>query len=199
MSTDWELQYQKRETPWDKQAAHPFIQEPEWTERGGSWLVPGCGYGDDLVALLDAGADRVLGMDVAPSAIAGAKLRHEARPELTFTLGDFLAMPTDERAGTFDGLWEHTCFCAIQPEVRERYVAAAAAALRPGGVLVGCFYMNPWDPDEDQTQGPPFGSEVTKLDAMFERYFVLEREIVPRATHSGREGRELVRFLRRRA
>jgi SAM-dependent methyltransferase len=198
MSTDWESQYQKRETPWDKQVAHPFIQEAQWTERSGHWLVPGCGYGDDLVALADAGADTVLGLDVAPSAIAGAKLRHSNRTDLTFALGDFFAMPTDPRAGTFDGLWEHTCFCAISPGDRSRYVEAAAAALRPGGLFVGCFYMNPWDPEEDQNQGPPFRSEVTQLDSLFEKYFILEREMVPSATHPGREGRELVRFLRRK-
>jgi hypothetical protein len=78
-----------------------------------------------------------------------------------------------------------------------RYAAAAAAALRPGGLLVACFYLNPWDPEEDQDQGPPFRSETADLDAFFSEKFQLEHEVVPPMSFPGREGRELVRFYRR--
>ena len=197
--TNWELQYQQGETPWDKQAAHPFIAHPVWTDHTGSWLVPGCGYGNDVAALAEAGAESVLGLDVAPSAISGAQTRYGSQRGLTFELADFFAIGEDARAGSFDGIWEHTCFCAIDPADRPRYVTAAAAALRPGGMLVACFYLNPWDADEDQDQGPPFRSEVGKLDTLFAPYFTLEQELIPPHTFPGREGKELVRFLRRNA
>lgn len=197
--TDWEFQYQQGVTPWDKQAAHPFIAHPIWTQRSGRWLVPGCGFGNDAAALAEAGAESVLGLDVAPSAIAGAQARYGANPRLAFELTDFFAIGEDLRAGGFDGIWEHTCFCAIDPEDRPRYVAAAAAALRTGGLLVACFYLNPWDADEDQDQGPPFRSEVEKLDALFAPYFTLDQELIPPHTFPGREGKELIRFLQRNA
>ena len=41
--------------------------------------------------------------------------------------------------GVFDMLCEHTFFCAIEPGDRDRYVAAAARALRSGGKLFGAF------------------------------------------------------------
>ncbi len=195
--TNWEDHYQRAETPWDKQAAHPFLSHPTWTERAGAWLVPGCGYGNDAAALAQTGATSVQGQDLAPSAIAGAQARYGKLANLTWAVADFFAMPQHAWAGRFDGLWEHTCFCAIAPTDRPRYVAAAAAALRPGGLLVACFYLEPWDADEDQTQGPPFRSEEAELNLLFSADFVLENSLVPPATFPGREGREQVRFLRR--
>ena len=198
METNWENQYQIGETPWDKSAAHPVL-ETEKFATSGTWLVPGCGYGNDVAALISSGAEAVLGLDVAPSAVAGAQQRYGHLAGAEFGVGDFFAIGEHPQAGNFDGIWEHTCFCAIQPGDRERYVAGAAAALRPGGLLVACFYLNPWDPEEDQHQGPPFRSEVPQLDSLFGKYFTLEREFVPAKTFPGREGRELVRFLRLRA
>lgn len=198
MVTNWENQYQIGETPWDKSAAHPVLESEKFATAG-RWLVPGCGYGNDVAALISSGAEAVLGLDVAPSAVEGARKRYGNLKGAEFAVGDFFVMDSHPLAGQFDGIWEHTCFCAIQPVDRERYVTGALAALRPGGLLVACFYLNPWDADEDQDQGPPFRSEVPKLDELFGKYFELEREFVPEKTFPGREGKELVRFLRLRS
>ena len=71
--TNWEAQYQAADTPWDKGAASPglidyLLENPV----RGRVLVPGCGFGHDVRALAGT-ADEVIGIDIAPSAIDGAR------------------------------------------------------------------------------------------------------------------------------
>ena len=57
--------------------------------------------------------------------------------------------------GAFDWIIEHTCFCAIDPAMRPRYVQAAAALLKPGGRLFAIFYLDP-----AAGRQPPFGVTI---------------------------------------
>ena len=91
----------------------------------------------------------------------------------------------------FDWVFEHTCFCAIDPSQREAYVEAIVRLLKPGGKLLAIFFINP-DHDEE---GPPYGVSTTELEEFFGKDFAVEREWVPARTHPGREQRELVRIL----
>jgi len=195
---NWQEHYAKGDTPWDKGRGHPLIGLLEPGLIGGRWLVPGCGFGHDADALVNAGADSVLGLDIAPTAVEKGSGLWVSNPKITIELSDFFMIDKSPHAGTFDGIWEHTCFCAIDPSMREQYVRSAVAALRPRGLLVACFYLTPWDPDEDQTQGPPFGSHLESLDELFSEFFFLEKEYLPPATFPGREGKEWLRILRRR-
>jgi SAM-dependent methyltransferase len=192
--TDWEKCYQQGETPWDKSAAAPEL--PFLVAEGllrGRVLVPGCGRGHDARVIAAGGAADVVGVDLAPSAVREARALGTA-PGLRFEEGNLFSLP-QEWLGTFDWVWEHTCFCAIDPAERERYVAAVHAVLRPEGRLLGIFFMNPsMDPGEP---GPPFGTTEAELDGLFGAHFALESQWAPRASFPGREGRELMRQLRR--
>ena len=65
--------------------------------------------------------------------------------------------------------------------------------LKPGGLLVGVFYINPeMDPGET---GPPFGISTDELTALFAERFQVVESHVPAAAYPGREGRECVRVL----
>lgn len=197
--TDWQKQYETGETPWVKGRPHPYLSSLPDGEVSGRWLVPGCGLGHDAAELLRCGADEVIGLDIAPLAVAQASLLWNSEPRLSIELGDLFKLEEGPLAGVFDGVWEHTCFCAIPPAMRKDYVRAVAAALKPGGCLLSCFYLRPWDPDEDQTQGPPFGTSEEELDNLFEERFILENQFPPLDTFPGREGRELIRKWRRKA
>ncbi len=194
MPTDWEDHYRRGETPWEKGAPSPglvdFLAENPIRDRV---LVPGCGFGHDVRALAGT-ADEVIGIDLAPSAVAGARTIPRVGAE-RYELADLFALPRHLRE-TYDWVWEHTCFCAIDPSQRAAYVAAVADALRPGGHLLAIFYLDPGY--DDPNEGPPFEVSLAELDALFSPRFELLREWLPARAYPGREGREWMRLLKRR-
>ena len=194
MTTDWEAHYQRGETPWDKGAPSPGLVDWLAGNRvGGRVLVPGCGMGHDVRALSAQGAD-VVGLDLAPSAVAAARAFAPAGAE-RYEEGDLFALPA-KHAGSFDWVWEHTCFCAIDPARRADYVEAVARVLKPGGHLLAVFYLDPGSKRADE--GPPFGVSLAELDAHFGARFECSKEWLPARAYPGREGREWMRLLRKR-
>jgi SAM-dependent methyltransferase len=192
--TDWESCYERGETPWDKSAPAPELAFllGEGLLRG-RVLVPGCGRGHDARAIAATGEAEVVGVDLAPSALREAR-QLGALGGLHFEEGNVFSLPKDWM-GTFDWVWEHTCFCAIDPSERGLYVTSMHSLLRPGGRLLATFFLNPsMDPGES---GPPFGVTKAELDALFEPHFVVESQWEPRGFFPGREGRELMRQIRR--
>ena len=197
--TDWQQHYETGDTPWDRGGpSPPLVQWLAGHRLHGSVLVPGCGHGNDLVALAAGGAEQVTGLDLAPGAVTAAEARTADLPNVTVKLGDLFVFCGGEGRGVFDWVFEHTCFCAIDRSLRGDYVNAVAAALKPGGCLLAVFYLQPWKPEEDQSQGPPFGTSVEELDERFGPHFTTVESYVPDVSYSGREGRELLRLLRRR-
>ena len=195
MPTDWEFRYQNQDVPWDHGEASPPLMDFLQTHPvQGRVLVPGCGFGYDVRAIGQAGGGKadVLGLDLAPSAIQGARVLSAC--DISggrYELGNFLALPEQYR-GSFDWVWEHTLFCAIDPDMRLQYVESVAAALKPGGRFLAVFYLNP--EVEPGQSGPPFGVTPRELDTYFERRFELMRDWTPTRTYPGREGRERMRF-----
>lgn len=190
---DWELRYQSGDMPWEKGAAAPPLGD--WLSRHemrGRILVPGCGSGHDVRELARAGAEPI-GLDLAPSAITLAESQPRAGAE-RYRLANFFEL-SPELVGAFDWIFEHTCFCAIDPGQRTAYVASAVAALRPHGELLAIFYLNPGHDHPDD--GPPYGVTHEELDALFGADFEILDEYIPTAAYPGREGRELVRRIRK--
>lgn len=195
-AVDWQSRYLQGDTPWEKGAPHPalldFLQK---TPLGGRVLVPGCGSGHDVRAISSAGAAVVVGLDIAPAALQAARSFAKSGME-EYLLGDFLAGDA-QALGPFDAIFEHTCFCAIPPGRRSDYAAAAAGALKPSGLLVGVFFL---DPDNPDPEWPPFGSCLEEILSVFSRAFGHVRTVRDLPTYPGREGREaLVVFQRRPA
>lgn len=189
---DWQDYWERGETPWDKgEAAPPLLEclEGGFGEflKSARVLVPGCGSGHDVRALVAAGAE-VTGMDLSAKAVEVAEGWEPVGDEI-FLEGDFLA---GDLAG-FDAIWEHTCFCAIEPDQRDAYVAAAAMAVREGGRFYGVFYLTP-DNDED---GPPYAAEIDEIVGRFSPWFTLLDGRVPERAFPGREGREWLAVFER--
>ncbi len=195
---DWDACYLKGETPWDKGGPAPPLQELIECHGRELWgtgtvLVPGCGLGHDVRALAELGL-AVLGLDLSPFAVerAGGLPRVGAED---YAQGDFLD-PAWRAGRRFSAIWEHTCFCAIDPARRADYAAAAAAVLDRGGVLAGVFYLTPNDPGEESDE-PPFNVSIEQLDAIFAPHFQKFDGWVPRRVFPGREGREWTGVFRR--
>ena len=196
--TDWQHHYETGDTPWNRGGPAPaLVQWLETHRLSGRVLVPGCGHGHDVAALAGSGAEEVTGLDYAPGGVAAARERTVGLTNVRVVHGDLFTWCHDEGRGQFDWVFEHTCFCAIPRERRDDYVSAVAAAIKPGGHLLAVFYLHPWDAGEDQDQGPPFKSEVAELDRRFGEDFTLRESFVPSVSYPGREGKELLRLLRR--
>lgn len=189
----WEQRYKNGDTPWEKGQPCPgLLQFLEEDRVQGSVLVPGCGLGHDARALAAMEAE-VTAIDIAPAALQAAR-RLGRLARLRFLKRDLLQLPKAWHE-QFDWVWEHTCFCALDPSLRKDYVRAVAGALKPGGRLLGIFYVDP-EPDEE---GPPFNSSLEELDELFSSFFVLEKQWRPSSCYPGREGCEWMRLLRKKS
>ena len=193
--TDWEQHYLEGQMPWNKGKPSPPIQE--WVihhQPRGRALVPGCGVGHEVAMLIEQGVD-AFGLDLSPTAIEMARAAYPTHSD-RFVAGDLFAMPADWQI-SFDFVFEHTCLCALPPELRSDYEKAVHGVLKPGGLLVGIWFINPdMDPGES---GPPFGIPVPELGALFaESRWEIVKDVVPEVGHDGRVGRERLRVLRKR-
>ena len=191
---NWDEHYKTGEVFWDKGKASPPLAEylQRHPIRGKKTLVPGCGRGHEVALAVEHGLD-ALGLDIAPTGIAGARARY---PQIAwrFMIGNFFGPPTELR-GAFDVVLEHTLLCALPLAMRENYRKAVDLALRPGGLLIGVWFINPaLDPGEE---GPPFGISVAELTALFEDGYDIVDDYVPTVAFPNREGRERLRVLRR--
>lgn len=191
---NWEEKYQKGEVYWDKGAPSPPLQQ--YLERHparGRALVPGCGHGHEVALAVKLGLDAI-GLDIAPTAIAGARAMY---PQIAqrFVTGDFFN-PTPEMRGAFDMVLEHTCMSGLHPSLRPDYRRGLDLTLKRGGLLIGVWYINPdLDPGDE---GPPYPFSVPDLTALFAFGYDLVDDYVPDLAFANRTGRERVRVLRRR-
>ena len=181
----WEPHYKYDQAPWDLGQPAPALKE--WLrlhpDARGRVAVLGCGRGHDAIALARAGFD-VTAVDFAPTAIAEARaLAAEAGVPLTLHEGDALALPAGW-AGTFDWVFEHTCFCAIDPMKRTAYVELVHQLLKPDGCLVGVFFTH------GESGGPPFDVRPIEIQRLFEGRFMINA--LGPTTHSvdQRQGKE---------
>ncbi len=185
--------YQNGEVPWDKGAPSPAMKQ--YLERHpvrGRALVPGCGRGHEVALAVEHGLDAT-GLDIAPTAAAEALARYP-HLEKHFVTGSLFDPPDDLR-GVFDVVLEHTCMSALPPTLRAEYRRGIDLTLRPGGLLIGVWFINPsLGPGNE---GPPFPLSVADLTALFAEGYEIVDDYVPDVAFPGREGRERVRVLRR--
>lgn len=201
MGMDWEQCYRSGTTPWDRGAPAPPLLE--WLashpgEMRGAVFVPGCGRGHDLRAIgALPGVAEAVGFDISKRALDEAR-RYPAAGSERYERGDLFALDVRHR-GAYDWVWEHTCFCAIDPERRAAYVEAVHAALKPGGCLLGVFYLDPYDEEHRPGEGPPHGCEVAEVVSLFEAEgrFELAEDYEPGRAYEGREGLERVLRFRK--
>src|SRR5215472_11236908 len=143
MSEYWETRYQTQDMPWEKGAPSPGLVDflsahPELPR--GTVCVPGCGTGHDVRAWAGAGFS-AHGFDVAPTAVRLAtEATRAAGLTAEFRLADFLK---EEPPMLFDWLFEHTLFCAIQPEERLAYCEGVLRWLKPQGHYLSVNYFIP--------------------------------------------------------
>ena len=189
----WDALYARGGDGWELGAAAPSLVDV--VERTppprGRVAVLGCGRGHDA-RLLAASGYQVVGYDSSAAALAAARaLARRDGVDVRFEQRDLFTLGGDE-AHAFDGVWEYTCFCAIDPARRDEYVRTIATILRPGGWLLACFY-----PLRAGGAGPPFPVSRAEVRRRLAGRFCVERAQPPLRSARGRQGREWLVFAGR--
>jgi len=119
-------------------------------------------------------------IDLAISPLENLKKRVPDFPKEHLLQGDFF-----KHNSQYDLIIEQTFFCALDPVLRNSYVAKMASLLKPKGKLIGLLFNF-----ELTEQGPPFGGSVEEYQKRFSKYFkikVLESAFNSIKPRSGRE------------
>jgi methyl halide transferase len=189
----WTDLYTRGADGWElHRPAPPLVEFLERTPLPrGRVAVPGCGRGHDVRHLARAGYEAV-GFDFSPTAIHEARaLTREEGLRAEFVERDIFTLGSDY-AHAFDGIWEYTCICAIDPARRAEYVGTMAAILKSGGWLLACFF-----PLRRRAAGPPFAVARAEARRRFlPAGFRIERAYVTRSVRV-REGQEWMVLFRK--
>lgn len=191
---DWDQSYQNNETPWERgEPAPPLVEYLEMNPIHGSVLVPGCGLGHDVRLLASKGC-KVVGVDLSETALNRA--RAFSSPEqgsVSYQLADFLDASNGLGRERFDYVFEHTCFCAIDPSRRADYVRTVHRLLKPGGHFLGILFTHLEDPG-----GPPFRTTNDEIETLFGPCFDVVKHWSPTRFYAGRESEESMCLMKKR-
>lgn len=177
----WEKRFHEGDTPWDLGKATPLLEEALEFLRGlpgygtglGSTksayvLSAGAGRGADALELVRRGFN-VVAVEWLSPAVETLRKRYEAlgsdiKGSLSIIEGDFFKI----EACKVDFAFEHTFFCALEPGFRTNYVDAMSRWLKPGGVLLGNFFIHSGSGgDINDRCEPPFFISKENLQAIF--------------------------------
>lgn len=182
----WQDLYEQRQDGWEMGGPHPSLVHLVKTTppRQGHVAVPGCGRGHDARFLASQGYT-VVGFDFAETAVHEARrLAREAAVAVRFEPQDIFTLGRDW-ARAFDGVWEYTCYCAIEPRRRAEYIGTMATILRPGGWFLACFFpVRPWG------GGPPFPVSKAEVRRLLAPHFRIEHAGPPLLPVQRRAGQE---------
>ena len=191
-AADWEAIYQADDAGWDLGEASPalvhLLSRARLQQAGARILVPGCGTGHDVVALAAAGYD-VVGMDFAPSAVAAAQAR---AGQFEIIEADALVADNGIADHSLDVIFEHTFFCALQPQQRAAYAQSFARMLKANGEVWALSMRTKFDNRQPYDCTPEAYIRIMN-DAGF---VCIEQEAMEPWSHQRRKGRET--FIRLR-
>ncbi|APY07504.1 SAM-dependent methyltransferase [Winogradskyella sp. J14-2] len=179
----WELRYEKNKTGWNIGYASPPLENfiKQLRDTSISILIPGAGNSFEAELLWNEGFTNTFVLDIAKQPLENFKKRVKNFPYEQVLHQDFF-----ELNRTFDLIIEQTFFCALNPDLRKRYVEKMAQLLKPNGKLVGLFFDFPLT-----EAGPPFGGSINEYKSIFNKHFKINT--LQRATNSikERQGKEL--------
>lgn len=181
----WQAIYREQDSPrWNLGMAAPPLAHwiTQTLPKPGRVLVPGCGYGHDARLFAERGFE-TLAVDFAPLAIERARAKHADAPAtLRWHCGDIFELPRDS---SFDYAYEYTCIVAIHPSRWPEYARLIFDTLKPGGMLVGCFY------NHGRPGGPPFNVTREQVLAVYGPLFEIRKLEVSPHSIDRRQGHEL--------
>jgi thiopurine S-methyltransferase len=179
----WEQRYTQAETGWDIGGPSTPLKEyiDGLKDRSVRILIPGAGRAYEAEYAHRLGFFNVFVLDLTDAPYRDLLDRCPDFPKEHLLVGDLL-----DHDGRYDIILEQTCFCALDPSLRERYVERMSAMLNDGGELVGVLFGEPLNTDH-----PPFGGDREMYLELFVSQFP-EITLEPcRNSIPPRAGREL--------
>lgn len=163
----WNNRWENQQTGWDIGVASPAITTymAQYHHKDAAILIPGCGNAHEAEWLLLNGFTNISLIDIAPKVVELLQQRYAKQQEIKVILGDFF-----EHQGQYDLLIEQTFFCAIDPNLRQKYVDQSASLLKENGKIIGLLFNT-----EFQKQGPPFGGNMNEYQLLFEKNFSIKK------------------------
>ena len=162
----WEARYQNNQTGWDV----GYIATPlkdyidQLSDKDTKILIPGAGNSHEAEYLWNNGFKNIYILDIAEHPLLNFKTRIPDFPESQLIHDDFFKI-----RDTFDLIIEHTFFCALNPELREKYALKMHDLLNANGKLIGLLF------DFDLTkEGPPFGGNIEEYSSYFSKCFSIK-------------------------
>jgi SAM-dependent methyltransferase len=163
LSSDyWTNRYEVGQIGWDLKNVSPPLKEyiDQLQDKDLRILIPGAGYGHEVIYLYQKGFKHVHYLDFSPAPSKYFKKMLPDFPDSQLFCEDFF-----KHAGEYDLIFEQTMFCAFDPELRDDYVKKVNELLVNGGKLVGLLFNRDFD------SGPPFGGTKEEYVRRFESYF----------------------------
>lgn len=188
----WENVYQTEEKPgWDLGAHAAILSDmlPRLKLPKSRVLVLGSGWGHDAAHFASQG-HVVTAVDFSKDAIEGAKQKYKDL-NIEWLQADVFKLPESFR-GAFDIVFEHTCFCAIEPRRRAELIQVWNSCLAPQGKLFGIFFSML------KREGPPYGSTEWEIRKLLTKNFQFVFWSRWRGSIHPRLGRELFVYAQKR-
>jgi SAM-dependent methyltransferase len=141
-----------------------------------SVLIPGCGNTYEAEYLLEKGFANITVIDIAPTLVEKLKEKFKNTAAIRIIQGDFF-----EHKGSYDLILEQTFFCALPPQMRQKYVWKMHHLLSKNGKIAGLLFNRSFE------VSPPFGGSKTEYEQLFSEAFhfkILEtsyNSVTPRA------------------
>ncbi|WP_431134602.1 methyltransferase domain-containing protein [Psychroserpens mesophilus] len=183
----WESRYKNKDIGWDLGEISPPLKAyiDQLTDKSIRILIPGCGNAYEAEYLVNLGFEKVYVVDVSKTALDNLKSRIPYFPSEQLLHDNFFDLEM-----TFDLIIEQTFFCAIEPRLRNNYVAKMNALLSNKGKLVGLLFNA-----ELYTDRPPFGGSKSEYLKRFENYFNIILMEGAYNSHHSRANKELFCIL----
>lgn len=159
----WNTRWENDETGWDIGYASPAITEffENFQNKNAAVLIPGCGNAYEAEYLLQNGFTDITLIDIAPKAVEKLRKKFLNNPHIRIICEDFF-----EHQGQYDIIVEQTFFCAISPEMRDKYVTKTYELLKDEGTVTGVLFNKDFG-----APFPPFGGTREEYQKRFSPYY----------------------------
>ena len=159
----WDNRYKDNEIQWDLGTVSPplkaYIDSLE--DKSLHILIPGAGNAHEAEYLHELGFTNVYIVDFSQTALNNFSARVPSFPKAHLIHRNFFDLDQ-----TFDLILEQTFFCALNPELRPKYVDQMHHSLNKNGVLAGVLFGVEFESD-----GPPFGGTKEEYETLFSTMF----------------------------